>query len=302
MTVSVSVGAAAKLIRAMEHLDSLKEELSTFRFQEEAFKISGVVDEEACVFTIKVEPKWPNVTLAHWAVIVGEVVHNLRSALDYLVCESMRVSGVGPGRHNAFPILSTEPEPGFRAWATAGPRRGRRPGKLFGLSSEGVDLVESVQPFKGTEASLRLAQLDRLWQMDKHKTLIPVILTGRPPDLVAEDCVIVSRTEEMQGRTLVLTVAVDPTGPQPRIHAFAHAPSELAFGGRLLFSDLLNVVKVVVQLLVSFEALFAGEEHGREVERLRAKLGDLVVEPAHPIELVDLRVPGSTWSESAASR
>ena len=44
---------------------------------------------------------------ARWGVLVGELIHNLRSALDYLIGEFVREGGREPDSGNAFPISKT---------------------------------------------------------------------------------------------------------------------------------------------------------------------------------------------------
>ena len=39
-----------------------------------------------------------------WSIILGEILYNLRSALDHLVWQLVLANGQTPGRHNEFPI------------------------------------------------------------------------------------------------------------------------------------------------------------------------------------------------------
>lgn len=267
-------GVAAKTDRAIEHLKELQGELRVFREQPHPYAFFNTVDPDRGHFVFRLHPAWDTGTTARWAAMVGEVVHNLRSALDHLVWECVRLGGAEPGPHTAFPICRAEPEVGFAAWATAAPStRRRRPGKLYGLGEEAVSVIELFQPYKETPAGNLLEQIDSLWQIDKHRMPLPLLLLGTEPALELSDCVLLDRDERMEEGALVIDVRVSPTGPDPQVEVRADAPFDLTFDERLVIDDLLNAAVVLVQMREPFEDLYPDEED-LEIRESRAALQD----------------------------
>jgi hypothetical protein len=253
-------GVAAKTSRAIEHLETLQAELRRFRERPSPYFFVTTADPEQGNFVFRLHPSWDPDGTARWTAIVGETVHNLRSALDHMIWECVRLSGSQPGTHTAFPLCRTEPEAGFAAWATAAPTSKRRAGKLHGLSEEAVLLVEQFQPYRETVAGTLLAQIDSLWQIDKHRMPLPLLLLSAEPTLEVTECVLLERLERQEEGVLVIEARVSPTGPDPQVDIKADAPFDLAFDGRLVIDDLLNATVLVVQMRGPFENLFPDEE------------------------------------------
>lgn len=97
-----------------------------------------------------------------WALIVGDIVHNLRSALDHLVCRLVESEGNRLTTNTAFPIA--ESEAGFRKIVR---------NKTRGVSANTVLAITELRPWPGGNDDLHfLHQIDI---NDKHKLLLPVI-------------------------------------------------------------------------------------------------------------------------------
>lgn len=97
-------------------------------------------------------------------LIAGDVIHNLRSALDHLAYHLVYVGtgGAGPFKNVYFPISrSTEL---YRA---------ERGGKVRGMRQDAVDAIDAIEPYRGG-AGHTLWQLHALNIIDKHR----LILTG----------------------------------------------------------------------------------------------------------------------------
>ena len=127
-----------------------------------------------------------------WAVLLGDAIHNLRSALDHLIWQLVLLdTGKEGSNENQFPIVST----GDRYWSTTkngGPST--RDTRLRGVSEEHRAIIDACQPYrilrpKEVEA---LAALRDLSNHDKHR-LLHVLLFAvdiRPDDdfrLIAND-------------------------------------------------------------------------------------------------------------------
>ena len=109
-----------------------------------------------------------------WGVLLGEIVHNLRSALDHLVYEASSLDKNGrPLSDTEFPIFVDEDK--FRSE--------RRPGGLYkirGLNAETRAFVESMQPFHSENPRLHhLWALRELSNADKHRLLNFVVAAYR---------------------------------------------------------------------------------------------------------------------------
>lgn len=253
-------GVMAKTSRAIEHLETLHRELQEFRQQSRPYAFVVTSSEDRTHHRFQLHPSWDIETTARWAAIVGETVHNLRSALDHLIWECVRLSGGEPGDHTAFPLRRSVPEEGFAIWATAAKTRTRRAGKLHGLNEGAVSLVERFQPYQETEAGDLLVQIDSLWQIDKHRMPLPLVLLGEQPALELVDCELIDRDERREEGALVIEVNVAVTGPDPSVDVHANAPFDIAFGGQQVLDNLRNATVLVIQMCQPFERLFPDEE------------------------------------------
>lgn len=109
-----------------------------------------------------------------WGVLLGEIVHNLRSALDHLVYEASAPDENGrPLSGTEFPIFIDEDK--FRSEA-----RGGGLYKIRGLTAETRAFVESVQPFRSKNPRRHsLWALQDLSNTDKHRLLNMVVAAYR---------------------------------------------------------------------------------------------------------------------------
>jgi len=93
-------GCDAKVARARTHLQALYDEINAY-VASEPHEIVEAFDAEAreywATFRVKVEPDW----LA-WGILLGDFIHNLRSALAHLVWQLALLSGNGRGGTISF--------------------------------------------------------------------------------------------------------------------------------------------------------------------------------------------------------
>lgn len=92
----------------------------------------------------------------------GDIVHNLRSALDHLAYQLVLVgSGKEPSRRVEFPIA--------KDFATYEAEKAR---KVQGMRPLAIKAIDNVKPYKGGNGPLwRIHELDNI---DKHRTLFSV--------------------------------------------------------------------------------------------------------------------------------
>jgi hypothetical protein len=158
-------GVRLKLRRAQTHVNTLKREVLRMKFPN-ADSVPGKDGWMVSRYMGKIPPP-------RFAVMVGDVAHNARSALDHLAWQLAIANGTKPDRHNVFPIYTMRSQ-----WMTdvecRDPSRGLSP--LDGLSSAARQAIRDCQPFTTTAtqkeaARTALFQLHRISLIDKHRTL-----------------------------------------------------------------------------------------------------------------------------------
>jgi hypothetical protein len=166
-----------KLDRAQEHLATLDLEIVEFlKFQPyrvdphpqtATFKIGNVSLPTSLpapgigIFRIVHEPP------LHLSLIVGDYIHNVRSALDHLVWQLQLTTKIEPNERSQFPIFSKPNAGRLKEWTIDVPDKAR-------------DIIESLQPYHRANGPLRhnaLWQIGKLDGIDKHATLIVTVLS-----------------------------------------------------------------------------------------------------------------------------
>ena len=100
-----------------------------------------------------------------FSVLLGEVMYQLRTALDHLLSALVAVHGETPTDKHQFPICST-PEKFLEA---------SKRGDIAGISPAARNLIELTQPYQPTHPSPSLLNLLREWNnADKHRLLVVV--------------------------------------------------------------------------------------------------------------------------------
>lgn len=165
-------GPRHKLGRAEAQLDQLDAEIARF-LRRDTHEVTQNFDPNTgrCALHFVVKHRPP----LSWSVSIGEIAHNLRSALDHLACQLFLKSG---GRDcarakTAFPILSDNSDEGFRKWVCD---------YLPGLQEAMFTELRELQPYRRGEEKRRdpLAILNRLSNQDKHRLLLPVFAVVEP--------------------------------------------------------------------------------------------------------------------------
>jgi hypothetical protein len=100
-----------------------------------------------------------------FAPIIGDVIHNLRDALDLAVAVIMRNAGE-PDEHVYFP--TADAPYAFKKTIAKGSKKPHFPQDL-------IDVLETtIQPYKGGDGHY-LRTLHRLAIMDKHRIIVPTV-------------------------------------------------------------------------------------------------------------------------------
>ena len=155
-------GVIAKFNRSKEQFDALLDEMDAFFNADPKPHTSvGEFDTDAWEwverFRVHEEPP------LRFGVMLGDCVHNLRSALDHLMWQVTLLDGNVPGDATQFPIASKS-EGQFEAMADH---------RVPGLSAEHRARLKTAQPYNaGDRAHLHpLSALATLSNTDKHRVL-----------------------------------------------------------------------------------------------------------------------------------
>jgi hypothetical protein len=149
-------GVRTKVKRAQATLAYLKASIKS-HCADEARRLEVAIKQQDLLAMDRDEPE----TLYEYSVVVGEVVHNLRSSLDHLVWQLVIANGGTPDRKNAFPIISKESD-----------YRKQSESKLRGMTDGQRQTIEGVQPFgDNTNIGPHLGMLHAICNIDKHRHL-----------------------------------------------------------------------------------------------------------------------------------
>jgi hypothetical protein len=144
-----------KLNRAKELLESLRKEVKIF-LDSQPYRIGTKRDSDARLiyFLTEVKEVPENIT-----TLAGDILQNLRSALDHKAYELFRANSAGEGKHVYFPIDRD------KASYEASKER-----KTKGMSQAAKDFFDSIKPYK--DGNHILWQIHELNNLDKHRTLV----------------------------------------------------------------------------------------------------------------------------------
>ena len=149
-------GVAAKTRRASDGLRSLESDIAAHCDWERQELIATLVHCTQETLNGD-EPQ----LLVDFAIRIGEIAYNLRSALDHLIWAVAAEHQVTLSRHHEFPIFRSEAQ--YR-------RAAQR--KLSGLPAEYTHAIEAVQPFLSDSPTGRdLWMLQLVCNIDKHRHL-----------------------------------------------------------------------------------------------------------------------------------
>ena len=165
-------GVRVKLGRAKQHLEELRAVLATTS-NPSSFAISRTPAEGN---PSKIEYRVVELPVVDpmAGAIVGDIVHNLRSALDHVAWQLVLLDGGQPNDETSFPLLEA------LTTRNGKPRRltikpGTRDVRIMAA-------VEALQPFSEANyghdpATDALGIIRRLDNIDKHRLLLPVVHT-----------------------------------------------------------------------------------------------------------------------------
>jgi len=158
-----------KLARAHHHLVGLKAAIQRFEQSDPAVVVPEFKPHRpGHNFRFVVRKEVP----AHFGPWIGDVIYNLRAALDYAVYE-LTIAHTGHALDGtAFPVCSSQQQWDQHSRRTDcgfAPNTGRY--KLRGVHPQVRASISRIQPFRNKRQNWPLLWLENLWNIDKHRTL-----------------------------------------------------------------------------------------------------------------------------------
>lgn len=185
-----------KIEWANHHITALKNTLNTF-VQTDFYRVS--IEEDVAINGVRRNPPIDKVTIeitrdapSEIPLIIGDVIHNLRSSLDIAICEMIEGLGGTLHDHTHFPIRDTREEV----------VRAIHNGAIRGATTDiETILLEIMHPYKGGNDILYAVH--SLDIMDKHRKIIPTYAVS--PIMFADEGVIIGgqTIEPPTGRTIL---------------------------------------------------------------------------------------------------
>jgi len=195
MGAEMFIASRLKIKRANKHIQEFQTFLDAF-IKTDFYCLSINKDPKTGNYVGKLIVHSPSAELA---LIIGDTVHNLRSALDALAYEAVEKSGGQPDRTLRFPIFKERNE----LIGQINARKEKSP--IFCIGMDIVDLIlDRIQPYKGGNDSIY--GLNRLNVGDKHKLLTPVLSITQVRDVCLID---ESNNERFERQTYLVSASGD---------------------------------------------------------------------------------------------
>ena len=158
-------GIFEKFERADEHIKNLNDEIAAFI--EDNYQIVSKPDADPSTSIISIVGPDPPL---RFPVIVGEIVHQLRSSLDHVIWQLVLANGKLPNRNHQFPICDSSEK--FE--------KARKRRNIRGITPAAASLIEESQPYWQIRRGQRLASsklriLREVNDTDKHRLMMIVV-------------------------------------------------------------------------------------------------------------------------------
>jgi hypothetical protein len=248
MSVSMFTGSRLKIERAKKHINDLHSEIISFSNSDfYAITIEKHPDTGNDTPKLRITKPIPE----GLALIIGDSIHNLRTALDLAVCEVVRDKLGSTTKYTKFPFDDISRENFIRRFKTA---------DITKASPAIFDLIVDVEPYKGgSDALYALHELDIL---DKHELLIPVIELSVVLGISAKDDVgghvvnlntFVSPNSEWLQTGLTGNAQIESYGKA--IFVVGFAKDSPACAGSIVLPVLKQFVEMVTGIIDAFETI-----------------------------------------------
>ncbi|MBJ7594491.1 MAG: hypothetical protein JF886_06435 [Candidatus Dormibacteraeota bacterium] len=252
-------GVRLKIERAKFQCDALENEIKAWVESQRshvAFEHERDTGWHRLIVRMDADPDPPPM----WGVIVGEIIHDLRSALDHTVWELVIANKGRPERNrNQFPIFSHPPK-----------RVADYTKCVRGVDPRAQAIIEGLQPYtRPKRATPELIEvLGGMSNIDKHQTLHPTVVVASRINSANVDFapqglhrVAEMRWDKSLGQPIrnaeLWAVRIEPPETEVQMKVNLQIPAGVAFGERypmevLKLNELVTEVGRIVDLLEPF--------------------------------------------------
>ena len=244
-----------KLDRAKEHLKALDEEIGVFLDSKPAVVVREYdAQPPRYLFRVRIMRAIPQ---TRWALIIGDCVHNLRSALDYI---AWRLAGSDlADRATLFPICDTPEQ-----------IENSRQRRLSRIHGDAVAEIARCQPYNRSDPHpSALWTLQELDARDKHKLLTTTYAFNTSGSVAVHTAGLgatFSRDPIPEHDSVIAELPfpeLPPGSPDPRVKVDADFAFEIAFergivapiGDHEVRENLRGMVKTVEGVISHFDGL-----------------------------------------------
>jgi hypothetical protein len=200
-----------KMQRANEHLQELDREISLYQAAH-TYSVTKELNGDKTSYIYRIKPNvLPSLRIG---TIIGDIIHNMRSALDHLAWQLALLATPTPYEYTAFPI--------YKDGTNKHIKDARR--MLRDVPTEALDLIERLQPYHAGDTADKhpLWILHALWNLDKHRTLVPMAHTGWVPVFFGPG----GSHDALDDGTIVVTVPVEVDA---KLNLQAQVTADIAF-------------------------------------------------------------------------
>ncbi len=147
-----------KIQWAKKHIENLQASLDAIESRPYPVKVKRDPETRERVYYATKVPEIPS----DFALSAGDVLYNLRSALDHLACALVLANGGKITIRTGYPIVENAPK--------TDRDKARIAEKVQGMGQEAKDYILSTQPYR--QGNSALARLHKLNIRDKHRLLL----------------------------------------------------------------------------------------------------------------------------------
>jgi hypothetical protein len=261
-------GIREKIARAREDFQTIEGEVRAW-FAGKLYPVIHYHDSLTGWHSVKPEPITEPIPL-RWPVVLGELIHDLRSALDHLITLLVIANGQTANRGNQFPIYSYGRD---ATWTKSdwSQRRSHFRRCVSGLSSDDVAVIKSVQPYRRRRQArlpyIALETIAEFSNLDKHQTLPAVFTVTVPWQTYRVNVTAPPGTREVArrvptggtvtpiGETELFAVQIDPPATIVQFQMLDPIQVAIGFGeaGRIPLGDILNLIAEVERTVSIFQ-------------------------------------------------
>jgi len=235
-------GCREKQRRGMKHLRDLDTAIFDWLgepgVEPKPYRLSSEfrADSREYVFTGQLTNPLDDLLL--WGVMFGDAIHNLRSALDHLVWQLVRLNGKTPTGDNQFPICDT----GAAYWSAGKSGQSTREWRLRGVSDVHKALIDEMQPYRARIPPGQIHAFSALRDLsnhDKHRLIHLTEFAVHFPSVEALDDLFVANADagERVGarfeplrddrETEFFAVEYSCPGPNPKVEVKGQPPLDI---------------------------------------------------------------------------